>query len=93
MAYDWWSTGWVQNVTLWAGAFVVVAQQARYLIRHTTLWQNFAGWVQTQTPAPARILDCFGSVFSRESEYELGSQLNIRFSCTAPLISSLVGVP
>jgi hypothetical protein len=51
MAYDWWSTGRVQSVTLWAGAFVVVAQQARYLIGHTTLWQNFAGWVQTQTPS------------------------------------------
>jgi hypothetical protein len=50
MAYDWWSTGRVQSVTLWAGAFVVVAQQARYLIGHTTPWQNFAGWVQTQTP-------------------------------------------
>ena len=51
MAYDWWSTGRVQSVTLWAGAFVVVAQQARYLIGHTTLWQNFSGWVQTQTPS------------------------------------------
>jgi hypothetical protein len=51
MAYDWWSTGRVQSVTLWAGAFVVVAQQARYLIGHTSLWQNFAGWVQTQTPS------------------------------------------
>jgi hypothetical protein len=48
MAYDWWSTGRVLSVTLWAGAFVVVAQQARYLVGHTTLWQNFAGWVQTQ---------------------------------------------
>jgi hypothetical protein len=29
MAYDWWSTGRVQSVTLWAGAFVVVAQQGQ----------------------------------------------------------------
>lgn len=47
MAYDWWSTGRVQAVTLWAGAFVVVGQQARYLIGHTDLWQTFATWVQT----------------------------------------------
>ncbi len=51
MVYDWWSTGRPQSVTLWAGAFVVVAQQDRYLIGHTTLWQNFSGWVQTQTPS------------------------------------------
>jgi hypothetical protein len=47
IAYDWWSTGQVQSVTLGAGAFVVVAQQARYLIGHTALWQAFASWVQT----------------------------------------------
>jgi hypothetical protein len=47
MAYDWWSTGRLQSVTVWAGAFVVVAQQARYLIGHTAPWQNFAAWVQT----------------------------------------------
>jgi hypothetical protein len=47
MAYDWWSTGRVQGVTLRAGAFLVVGQQARYLIGHTTLWQAFAAWVQT----------------------------------------------
>ncbi|HEV2200808.1 MAG TPA: hypothetical protein VGR73_13390 [Bryobacteraceae bacterium] len=47
MAYDWWSTGRVQVVTLWAGAFAVVGQQARYLIGHTGLWQTFAAWVQT----------------------------------------------
>lgn len=43
IAYDWWSTGRVQSVTLWAGAFVA----ARYLIGHTELWQAFAAWVQT----------------------------------------------
>jgi len=47
IAYDWWSTGRVQSVTLWAGAFVAVGQQARYLIGHTALWQAFAAWVQT----------------------------------------------
>lgn len=51
MAYDWWSTGRVQSVTLLAVVFVVVVQQSRYLIGHTTGWQNFAGWVQTQTPS------------------------------------------
>lgn len=50
MAYDWWSTGRVLKVTLWAGSFVALTQQARYLIGHATLWQSFAGWVQTQTP-------------------------------------------
>jgi len=47
MAYDWWSTGRVQGVTLGAGAFLFVGQQARYLIGHTALWQAFAAWVQT----------------------------------------------
>ena len=50
MAYDWWSTGRVLKVTLWAGSFVALTQQARYLIGHATLWQSFAVWVQTQTP-------------------------------------------
>lgn len=47
MAYDWWSTGRVQRVTLWAGTFLVIAQQSRYLIGPTALWQAFTAWVQT----------------------------------------------
>jgi hypothetical protein len=45
MAYDWWSTGTVQRVTLWATAFLVVVQQGRAQFGRAALWQTFAGWV------------------------------------------------
>ena len=35
MCYDWWSTGKIQRVTLWASLFLVVVQQGRDLIGHT----------------------------------------------------------
>ena len=45
MGYDWWSTGKIQRVTLWASLFLVVVQQGRLLVGHTAAWQQFAGWV------------------------------------------------
>jgi hypothetical protein len=47
MGYDWWSTRKIQRVTLWASGFLVVVQQGRNLIGHTTAWQSFATWVYT----------------------------------------------
>ena len=45
MGYDWWSTGKIQRVTLWASLFLVVVQQGRDLIGHTPAWQSVAMWV------------------------------------------------
>jgi hypothetical protein len=45
--YDFWSTGKVQRVTLWASSFVIVFQQLRIPIGHTSAWQAFATWVQS----------------------------------------------
>src|ERR1700722_9256710 len=49
MAYDWWSTGKVQRVTLWAGGFLVGVQQLRHPRSHTAAWQAFATWAQLHT--------------------------------------------
>jgi|BogFormECP03_OM2_1039629.scaffolds.fasta_scaffold01639_1 hypothetical protein len=49
MAYDWWSTGKVQRVTLWAGGFLVAVQQLRHPLSHTAAWQAFATWAQIHT--------------------------------------------
>jgi hypothetical protein len=38
MGYDWWSTGKIQRVTLWASGFLIVVQQGRDLIGHTSAW-------------------------------------------------------
>ena len=35
MAYDWWSTGKLQRVTLWASCFLVAVQQLRHPLSHT----------------------------------------------------------
>jgi hypothetical protein len=51
MGYDWWSTGKVQRVTLWASAFLVVVQTGRIFIGHTATWQSFAAWVYTHAPS------------------------------------------
>lgn len=51
MGYDWWSTGKVQRVTLWASAFLVLVQQSRHLIGHTAAWQSFAASAQAYTPS------------------------------------------
>ena len=47
MAYDWWSTGKVQRVTLWASGFLIAVQQLRHPLSHTAAWQAFATWAQT----------------------------------------------
>jgi hypothetical protein len=47
MAYDWWSTGKVQRVTLWASGFLVAVQQLRHPLSHTAAWHAFATWAQT----------------------------------------------
>ena len=49
MAYDWWSTGKVQRVTLWASSFVVAVQQLRHPLSHTAAWQAFATWAKIHT--------------------------------------------
>jgi hypothetical protein len=45
--YDVWSTGKVQRVTLWASLFVIIIQQLRIPVGHTSTWQTFATWVQS----------------------------------------------
>jgi hypothetical protein len=45
--YDLWSTGKVQQVTAWASLFVIVMQQLRIPVGHTSTWQAFATWVQS----------------------------------------------
>ncbi len=47
MGYDWWSTGKVQRVTLWASGFLVVVQTGRIFVGRTAVWQSFATWVYT----------------------------------------------
>jgi hypothetical protein len=47
VGYDWWSTRTVQRATVWAGAFLIIVQQARLPIGRTAAWHAFATWVQT----------------------------------------------
>ena len=47
MVYDWWSTGKVQRVTLWASVYMVAVQLLRHPLSHTAAWQTFATWAQT----------------------------------------------
>lgn len=47
VAYDLWSTRKVHRATLWAGAFLIVAQQIRVPIGKTAAWHAFASWVQS----------------------------------------------
>ena len=49
LAYDWWSTGKLQRVTLWASGFLIVMQQLRHPLSHTAAWQAFATWAQIHT--------------------------------------------
>ena len=51
MAYDWYSTGRVQRVTLWSTLFLLTVQQVRHLLSPTEVWQSFAIWVQLHTPS------------------------------------------
>jgi hypothetical protein len=46
MGYDFYSTGKVQRVTLWASALIVVIYQAELLISPTAPWISFAASVQ-----------------------------------------------
>jgi hypothetical protein len=50
MAYDWWSSGKVQRVTIWSTVFLLVAQQSRHLIGYTAGWQRLAAWVDMHIP-------------------------------------------
>lgn len=47
VVYDLWSSGKVHRVTVWASAAIVVLQQLRIPIGHTSAWQAFATWVQS----------------------------------------------
>jgi hypothetical protein len=51
MAYDGWSTGRVQRVTLWSTLFLLTAQQSRHLVSQTPAWQSFATWVRLHMPS------------------------------------------
>lgn len=51
MVYDWWSTGRIQRVTLWSSMVLLVVQQVRHPLGHTTAWQSFAAWVATHAPS------------------------------------------
>lgn len=47
VAYDLWSTGRIQRVTVWASLYVVVVQQLRIPIGQTAAWHAFAAWAQS----------------------------------------------
>jgi hypothetical protein len=43
-AYDLFSTGRLHRATLWAGAFLIVAQQLRFPVAQTSAWHAVATW-------------------------------------------------
>jgi len=47
VAYDLWSTRKVHRATLWAGLFVLIAQQLQVPLGNTAAWHTFATWAQT----------------------------------------------
>ena len=51
IGYDWWSTGKVQRVTIWATIFMVFVQQIRHPLGNTAAWQRFAAWVAMHMPS------------------------------------------
>jgi len=51
IGYDWWSTGKMQRVTIWATIFLVVVQQVRHPLGYTAAWQSFAAWVAMHMPS------------------------------------------
>jgi hypothetical protein len=51
IGYDWWSTGKVQPVTIWATIFMVVVQQGRHPLGYTAAWQSFSAWVAIHVPS------------------------------------------
>ena len=46
MAYDGWSTGRVQPVTLWSTLFLLTALESRHIVSQTAAWRSFATWVR-----------------------------------------------
>ncbi|MGB7845087.1 MAG: hypothetical protein WBL63_05680 [Candidatus Acidiferrum sp.] len=51
IGYDWWSTGKVQRVTIWSTIFMIIVQQLRHPLSHTSAWQSFAAWVAMHMPS------------------------------------------
>jgi hypothetical protein len=51
MAWDWWSSGRVQRITIWATMFLLTVQEGRHLIGYTAGWQHLAAWVEMHMPA------------------------------------------
>jgi hypothetical protein len=47
IAYDLWATRRVHRATVWAGAFLIIFQQAAFYFGRTWIWHAFAGWVRT----------------------------------------------
>ncbi len=47
VGYDLWSTRRVHRATLWAGLFVLIAQQLQVPLGNTAAWHSFATWAQT----------------------------------------------
>jgi hypothetical protein len=45
--YDWWSTGKIQRVTIWATLFVIIVEELRVPVGMTAPWHVFATWMQT----------------------------------------------
>jgi hypothetical protein len=51
MVWDWWSSGKVQRITIWASVFLLTVQEARHFIGYTAGWQRLAAWVEMHMPA------------------------------------------
>jgi len=51
MAYDWWSLGRVQRVTIWSAVFLLTVQEGRHLIGYSAGWERLAAWVEMHMPA------------------------------------------
>ncbi len=51
MAYDRWSLGRVQRVTIWSTVFLLAVQQGRLPVGHSAVWQRMAALIETHMPA------------------------------------------
>jgi hypothetical protein len=51
MAWDWWSSGRVQRITIWATVLLFSVQESKHLVGYTAGWQHLAAWVEMHTPA------------------------------------------
>src|SRR6516225_215942 len=49
-AWDRWSSGRVEKVTIWSTAFLITVQEARHLISYTAAWQRLSAWVGMHMP-------------------------------------------